>query len=276
MGYRFNNIFSKIVVCGDNTQYWHDTWVGSEKLKLLYPRLYELEKKKSCRVAERIKQGGLNWRWKSCPVVAGLSSQVEDVSSVISSFRLQLGDDRISCPLTSDGMYRVNALRRKLDYIPPVNNHPIQISWCKLIPIKISTFTWRPALGRIPTAMALSKRGIHIDTCYCSSCIEGYECANHVLVRCLVWKHVFLWCGIIFSDLQNIEETIHFAANWGRCPKKRKRLTAICYGTLWNLWRAGNDRLFQGRFVHPSRVVDNIKASVFTWIKYRSRGCTCN
>nr|KAJ0223900.1 hypothetical protein LSAT_V11C200065500 [Lactuca sativa] len=128
--------------------------------------------------------------------------------------------------------------------------------------------------------MALSQRGIHIDTCYCSSFIEGSECANHMLVRCpyvfLVWKHIFLWCGINWLDYHNIEETIHFVANWVRCPKKRTRLTSICYGTLWNLWRARNDRLSQGRFVNPSRVVDNIKSSVFTWIKYRGRGCPCN
>ena len=126
MGFRFNDIFSQIVISGDNTQFWHDTWGGSEeKLKLLFLRLSELEKKKYFRVAERLKQGGLNWRWKSCTVVVRFSSQVGIKSSIINSFRLQLGEDCISCLLTSNGFYRVNALRRKLDYISPINNNPI-------------------------------------------------------------------------------------------------------------------------------------------------------
>lgn len=46
MGIRFNDIFKQIVKMGNKTQFWHDLWVGAEKLKVMYPRLYKLDRKK--------------------------------------------------------------------------------------------------------------------------------------------------------------------------------------------------------------------------------------
>lgn len=38
---------SKLSNQGTKTQFWNDLWTGNEKLRIKYPRLYELDKKKS-------------------------------------------------------------------------------------------------------------------------------------------------------------------------------------------------------------------------------------
>lgn len=135
-------------------------------------------------------------------------------------------------------------------------------------------------MERIPTTMALSQRGVKIETNNCSACIGESECANHVLIKCpfaaTVIQKIIRWCGVTTCNIQNIDELIQFAANWSRCPKKRKRFNEICYGMLWGIWRARNERLFQERFANPCGVVDNINATVYTWIKCRGKKFNCN
>ncbi|CAH1452517.1 unnamed protein product [Lactuca virosa] len=153
-------------------------------MKTKYPRLYELEKKKSCKVSERKNEGGNMWNWRSCPIVAGCSSELERLVNDMDSIRLQPGVDQLSCLLSADGKYRVNLLRKKIDQGFTANVNHFQISWCKLIPIKVTTFIWRAVMGKIPSAVALSYRGVTLDTCNCSSFIGGIEYANHILVEC--------------------------------------------------------------------------------------------
>lgn len=55
-------------------------------------------------------------------------------------------------------------------------------------------------MGRIPSEVALSHRGVNVDSCSCSACIGGLECGNHILVECpyvvSVKEAIWRWCGI--------------------------------------------------------------------------------
>ena len=158
------------------------------------------KKKKSCMVADRITLGGNNWKWKSDPVVVGLSTDLENLTRCIASTHLQSGEDQIACILTSDGKFKVDVLRKKIKKKPSLIINPLQIDWSKIIPIKVTTFIWRAVMGKIPSAMALSHRGVNVDTYSCSSCIDGLEDANHILVRCpyaiSITDDILGWCGL--------------------------------------------------------------------------------
>lgn len=71
---------------------------------------------------------------------------------------------------------------------------------------------------------ALSHKGVNVDMCCCSSCIDGLEDAKHVLLRCpcpyviSITDNILGWCGLH----QSIEEVIRFAANHGKRPKQRQ------------------------------------------------------
>lgn len=73
------------------------------------------------------------------------------------------------------------------------------------------------------------------------------------------------WCGILPRLFSGVNEVLGFARNRGDCPKKKETLTCILYGTLWSLWKARNDQIFRGESSKPAKIVDFIKATIFTW-----------
>ena len=141
-----------------------------------------------------------------------------------------------------------------------------KIIWSKIVPIKVLCLVWRVVQQRIPTATALERRGILVNSSICNSCIGNSECANHVLINCpfantirgCIWR----WCGIAgeHESIQTICDLIDFASNWGRNKRKRKWFVAICYGMIWNLWRFKNKRLFQCESISIQNGLECIKA----------------
>lgn len=75
--------------------------------------------------------------------------------------------DTWNCPLSKDGTFHVKVIRIKIDNVEPVNNEVI-IPWIHDIPLKVNTFIWKANLGRIPTNVALKKRGVTILHSTCS------------------------------------------------------------------------------------------------------------
>lgn len=69
---------------------------------------------------------------------------------------------------------------------------------------------------------------------------------------------------------QSVHDIIDYASNWGNCPKKKKRVLDICYDTLWSIWKARNERIFNNKMVCATKVADITKSITFVWFKYRS------
>lgn len=68
-----------------------------------------------------------------------------------------------------------------------------------------------------------------------------------------------------YNQFNTVGELIDYATKWGRCTKKRKVLINICYGTLWGIWKAKNERLFKKLITTPTKVVDNIQSMVYNF-----------
>nr|KAJ0219780.1 hypothetical protein LSAT_V11C200069600 [Lactuca sativa] len=71
-------------------------------------------------------------------------------------------------------------------------------------------------LDRIPTACALLKRGIQLDSPICTYCGTAKEDASHVILRCpmamQVWDWVFRWCDIPNVQFASMEELLKFSS----------------------------------------------------------------
>ncbi|CAI9285473.1 unnamed protein product [Lactuca saligna] len=84
---------------------------------------------------------------------------------------------------------------------------------------------WRAKQGRIPTLVAISNRGITVNSIICSQCGKKEETADHVLVECTfaksVSKWILIWCQAPFTNLTTRHDVIDYALNWGNCPKKK-------------------------------------------------------
>ncbi|XP_023732085.1 uncharacterized protein LOC111879884 [Lactuca sativa] len=184
------------------------------------------------------------------------------------------GDDlKWTCPLSSNGNYQVNTLRRKLDSCSSVDIG--RFEWVKEIPIKVSTFIWRAKQERIPTSVALSKRGVNVTSTMCYHCGEVEETSDHMLIQCsyakTIMKWILKWCNIQPENFSTVHDTLDYASNWGNCPKKKRRLLGIFYGTMWSIWKSRNDRVFNNKRLQPTKLMDIIMSTLFIWVKYKGK-----
>nr|KAJ0211295.1 hypothetical protein LSAT_V11C400159080 [Lactuca sativa] len=153
----------------------------------------------------------------------------------------------------------------------PTNLVPqVKVEWMKEIPIKFLSFIWRASLGRIPAATELAKRGITVESIQCGYCMAMDESPNHILLNCTFAKTVWEWCNMPQIQLNTVGEPIEYAAKHDTCRKNMKVIINICYSTLWEIWKARNERIFKRLITTPTLVADNIQMTVHTWMKYKS------
>nr|KAJ0202147.1 hypothetical protein LSAT_V11C600327540 [Lactuca sativa] len=160
-GIDIQDIFRLVIKYENESLFWYDSCLGSGSLKVKYPSLFELESRKRCNVADR----NYGWNWKSRPADLGLDPVVSTLSSDVSGIQLSMGSDYWSCRLNADGMYSVCSLRKIVDSMYGNVPDTSDMVWSNVIPIKVSCFIWRAVQDRIPTALALEKRGIMELTC---------------------------------------------------------------------------------------------------------------
>ena len=112
----------------------------------------------------------------------------------------------------------------------------------------------------------------------CSHCSNEEEDEIHVLWRCsfakTIWYWVFRWCDTPIPACNEIGDLIQFINTWGNNQNRRRTLISICYGTLWMIWNARCNWVFKKRRISPTKVADNIKSIVYTWLKYRRTNYT--
>ena len=211
--------------------------------------------------------------WKNiAKVKKDINNANLDYSEIFSNQAHRTGDSNTwRCLLAADGIYRVGDVRRRIDFNPNINSEA-KVVWCKEIPIKVICFVWRASLDRIPTAEALAVRGVHYGPTSCVRC-SGMDSTNHILVLCpfatLIRSWITKWCGVDLSHVATVDDVLMLVKSWGRCPKKKRIFTSICYGMLWSIWKARNDRVFNNRIATASTVFDEILSSVFFWLKHR-------
>lgn len=140
MGLRFIDVIRQCVQSRENTRFQHDLWIGSLELKKEYLRLYENVIQKRCKVSDKIQEDGLNWCWKSNPSNIGLNQSFQSLSQAVESICLQLGFDHSTCRIAPNGRYKVSLLRHMIDHKQSLISTQVQITWCKLIPIKVFRF----------------------------------------------------------------------------------------------------------------------------------------
>ncbi|CAH1412783.1 unnamed protein product [Lactuca virosa] len=130
--------------------------------------------------------------------------------------------------------------------------------------------------GRIPTATELSKRGVNLETLTCRMCEEKDECPDHALVDCSFAKKkvadgIWRWCNVQVGGFNKVNDLLDFVATWGSCAKRRKIIVVICYGMLWCIWKARNERVFKKNRLPPDKVIEIVKSVTFLWVMNRGK-----
>ncbi|KAL4580976.1 hypothetical protein LXL04_017182 [Taraxacum kok-saghyz] len=169
-----------------NTLFWLDNWTGCGSLHSQFPRIFILEKKKSCFIAERISVNGFVGAWKKKPSTFDELQEVRDIHSYASSICLGDGLDCWSSKLSTDGSFIISDLRYIIDakLTTPLPNPTF---WVSLVPIKVIFCVWRACIDRLPTATALAKRRVPISNNSCQFCNSGVDNTDHFSVAKLAF-----------------------------------------------------------------------------------------
>ncbi|XP_071718031.1 uncharacterized protein [Rutidosis leptorrhynchoides] len=247
MNINFKESFIKSIGDGSSTLFWDETWVGGEKLKLLFPRLYRLEAKKDVLLCDQVNMKSktlmFNWEWLRAPYGR---TKVEKLTGLIEEKAFE------------------------------INNLNCETMRNNFVPKKLEVFVWRAVQGRIPVRVELDNRGIDLHSVRCPMCDDDLETASHSLVFCKeameVWDKVFAWWG--FGNMSNLSLNEICRSN---CPSStsnfgKKLWQAVEWVCSYLIWKNRNNMIFREKKWVSSVGLNEIQIKSFEWISKRSKG----
>nr|KAJ0203236.1 hypothetical protein LSAT_V11C500267890 [Lactuca sativa] len=246
-GIPISTIIKRKVNSGEDTLFLKNEWICHKSLQLVFPDLYCLESHKKCKISDRIYDGGISWSWYIQPD----PYHVNQLSQIFQSTCLNSSNDSWSCELDSNGQFSVAACRSRLK-LDRMFLQKFRVLFGGQFKIT-SPLHW---LSRIRESILHRLRVVN------RSQLNTY-CVYVTLPKLLGNGYLD---GVVFR-------CPHLIRN---CPKKKKVLVGICYGTMWCLWKAINDRTFNQSKIASTKVVDMVLSSVFMWFKHRSNNKVLN
>ncbi|GJV78503.1 RNA-directed DNA polymerase, eukaryota [Tanacetum coccineum] len=173
-----HSFVNKKVGNGVHTYFWEDSWRGETTFKILFPRIYALEKVKDISMAEKMAHPSISF-----------------------SFRRE--------PRSGDGEFSVSSARKLIDD-KTLGMVGSKTNWCKFVPIKVNILSWRVKLNNLPTRLNLSRRGMELLSIFCPSCNMAVESTNHIFFACSMmndlYKAITSWWDIKALRVSSYEE----------------------------------------------------------------------
>ncbi|XP_021975217.1 uncharacterized protein LOC110870339 [Helianthus annuus] len=148
--------------------------------------------------------------------------------------------------------------------------------WNRWVPPKVNLFSWRIAMGRIPVKTELIKRGVQLQNQVCCRCDAYDESVEHLVLSCTmsksIWWNILAWVKLpVSTQLGSSKELLKQVDSWKGSKVWKKVINLILQTTIWHIWKARNEQEFKGTRVSGSKVVEEIKADSFIWLKSRSK-----
>jgi len=136
-------------------------------------------------------------------------------------------------------------------------------------------------LNRIPTRENLRRRNaLPPDASLgCVLCDTEVESINHLFLHCpiamRVWLELLRWVGNMFTMPHNLFS--HWACWNEGSPSKKivKGLRLIWHSTIWCIWKARNDKIFNAKEVEVLALVEEVKVLSWRWCLTRIKIPTC-
>lgn len=107
LGIDIGNMLVKWVGRGDDILFWFDQWIGNMTLKIAFPKIYRMDKKKRCKVSERVQIGGPTWDWLPQSLNPEQELELQHILSLLGSFQPNMAYDQWRCPLTPNEVFCV-------------------------------------------------------------------------------------------------------------------------------------------------------------------------
>lgn len=173
-------------------------------------------------------------------------------------------EDIISWQGTKDGNYSVKSgYQAIIDWQnssqnqPSSSHHEDNPRWKKFwkldVPPKQLHLIWRILNNAIPVKDKLLKRGIRCAP-LCAYCNDKLETIYHIFIECewvrKVWFASPLTINLENSKTKHIQDWMDYMASEARDAELQ-----IISTTLYSIWRARNEREFEGKFIPPIAVM---------------------
>ncbi|KAF5821203.1 putative reverse transcriptase zinc-binding domain-containing protein [Helianthus annuus] len=148
--------------------------------------------------------------------------------------------------------------------------------WSKIATPKVNCFAWRAISGGIPTAAALAVRNVCFGDGMCILCGIEAETTDHLLVSCTfaksVWWLICVWLQVpIPETFVSVTQLLSFCKNLHVGERRKRVVYAIFLLTMWTIWIARNDKIFNKKLSTAISVLDQVKESSYWWVVKRSR-----
>lgn len=140
---------------------------------------------------------------------------------------------------------------------------------------KASITAWKIVKGRIATADELEKRGVSSGPNFlsCKLCLEDPESVSHLFFSCKMasslWSSILKWLGVAMALHSN--PFIHFL-QFSDCLGKgkfSKIASSLWIITVWSIWTARNDTVFNNVVFNLDRVFVSIQIKLWHLITCR-------
>ncbi|MFS7999333.1 putative RNA-directed DNA polymerase [Helianthus anomalus] len=263
---------------GENVQFWLDAWADSQPFYIRFPNLFKVETNKMCMLADRMTIGEVgpvfSWAWAQPELDGICQNQLLQLVSLVNGLNMGLGRDLWKWQNAPDEGFCVAGIKKILGSANRVA--PARVfKWNNWVPKKVSIVAWRAAMERLPTKCALAIRNISVQNNLCALCGDYVETSEHLFVACqfaqIVWQNIADWCNtppIYAFELNDVLSTHETCS--GNSSKK-KGIHALVLVTIWSLWKLRNDSVFNNSVPHTTKILDEIKAMSFLWVKNRAK-----
>ncbi|KAE9594954.1 hypothetical protein Lal_00041263 [Lupinus albus] len=154
------------------------------------------------------------------------------------------------------------------------NNMLSSLFWKSKAPLKVLTFVWRLFQDKIPTKDALLKQGITLhdgEGSLCVFCNEYPESATHLFSTCSisysVWQHIYRWLNICVALPLSFYTHYSFFLGLVKTRKGWKLWSIIWHATIWTLWLARNDIVFNKAKSSIQQLLNSVMVKSWLWTK---------
>ncbi|KAL8523889.1 hypothetical protein ACS0TY_013738 [Phlomoides rotata] len=276
----------RIVGNGKNTFFWWDRWVGDRRLKDVFPRLFNCSLLKHAKISEvgSWVEGVWSWdlKWRR-GFSERNSNDVFELMMNIDRYKLsQEVEDVWRWKHAPNGIYSTklaykNLIKESVGTGVEAENKrkAFKILWKWWAPKKSTIIVWKAFRERLATINNLRTRGMEFsdEEAICPLCPAFPESNRHILFECpisaSIWKLICSWCQVPrLLCVAPITNFLQFCGIMGR--KNRAKVAAtIWIGTVWSIWNARNNLVFNKVSSTAEKIADEIKLLIRSWLSIK-------
>jgi hypothetical protein len=261
---------------GSSILFWSDEWIGSNALRSIFPKLYQISTFRNGLVNEMGQWVNDQWRWNLVwrrKLLSYEEQQYHHLLSMLEPTIIRQGkDDKLIWSCNSDGSFSVKSCCTLIDNTSSATDRVFEANvWIKGAPPKVQVFLWLAVQDKVSTRAFLHQRTVLSATqASCVFCSSNLETSEHLFIHCnfsrSVWMKVLDWWGIQCCLPRTIDllllqwpEMVH-----GKFQRSAWRL--ISSSTIWGIWLLRNKIVFEEGTINLFDCFSTILHRVAIWL----------